>query len=100
MFTFTFPKRTKYEEERNYFWEKYFQPSLFHRRNWKYITYNENEKLDLVYSPNAKMNIHGSINANIYHIVETISDKVIMNKKLHFSKFVPKMFFNFNNENE
>ena len=43
MFTYTFPKRDTYELERNYFWEKYFQPSLFHRRNWQYLPYNENK---------------------------------------------------------
>ena len=85
-FTFTFPKRSQYEEERNYFWEKYFQPSLLHRQNWEYKTYNENEVYDVVYSSNAKMNIHSSINANLYHIVEAVSDKVIMNKKLQGSK--------------
>ena len=95
VFTFTFPKRTQYEEERNYFWEKYIQSSLLHRRNWKYLDYNENGKYDVVYSPNAKMNRSASINGNIYHIVEIISDKVTINKKLHFSKFIPKMFFSF-----
>ena len=99
-FTFTFPKRSQYEEERNYFWEKYFQPSLLHRQNWEYKTYNENEVYDVVYSSNAKMNIHSSINANLYHIVEAVSDKVIMNKKLQGSKYVPKMFFNFKNRKE
>ena len=94
MYSFTFPKRTQYEKERNYFWEKYFQPSLFHRRNWKYLEYDENSSFDLAYSPNAKMNIHSNINGNIYHIVEVISDKILMNKKLHFSKFIPKMFYN------
>jgi len=102
VFTFTFPKRTIYEQERNYFWEKYFQPNLLHRRNWKFVEYNENEKYDLVYSSNAKMNVHSSINANIYHIVESISDKIIMNQKLLQigCKYIPKMFFSFRNKNE
>jgi hypothetical protein len=98
--TFTFPKRTQYEEERNYFWEKYFQPSLLNRQNWKYMDYelfeNSTGPIDLIYSSNAKMNIRGNINANIYDIVEVISDKVKINKKLQFSEFVPKMFFHFN----
>jgi len=102
--TFTFPKRTQYEEERNYFWEKYFQSSLFHRQNWKYIDYQKfhdsNDTIDLIYSSNAKMNVRGSINANIYNIIEVISDKVKMNRKLREigSAFVPKMFFSFEDE--
>jgi len=102
--TFTFPKRTQYEEERNYFWEKYFQPSLMSRRNWKYLDYNSPfEKIDLIYSPNLNLNLKGSINANIYHIIEAVSDKIKINKKLTDIKslFVPKMYFkNLNNESE
>ena len=96
MFTFTFPKRTKYEEERNYFWEKYFQPQLLNRQNWKYIEYSSSfEKIDLIYSPNAKLNKTGSINGNMYHIVDAISDKIKINKQLTDIKsaFVPKMYF-------
>jgi hypothetical protein len=102
MNTFTFPKRTKYEEERNYFWEKYFSVSLLHRRNWKYIDYTSHfDKIDLIYSPNVKLNMKGSINANIYHIIEVISDKIKINKQLTQlkSQFVPQMYFNdLNNE--
>ena len=104
MNTFTFPKRNTYEEERNYFWEKYFQPSLLHRKNWKYIDYlSPFDKIDLIYSPNVKLNRKGSINANIYHIIEIISDKIKINKQLTQikSNFVPTMYFNdLNNEKE
>ena len=93
---FTFPKRTQYETERNYFWEKYFTTSLLHRRNWEYIDYLQPfDKIELIYSPNLQLNMKGSINANIYHIIEVISDKIKLNKKLEsiHSQFVPKMYF-------
>lgn len=100
MFKYSFPKRSLYEEERNYFWEKYFNTSLAHRRNWKYIDYpflekNPHTKMDLIYSPSMKLNITAGINANMYHIVEAISDKINLNKKLKQikSKFIPRMYF-------
>ena len=82
IFTFTFPKRTEFETERNYFWEKYFTKSFLHRVNWKYIDYESDfNRIDVIYSPNTRLNIKGSINANIYHIIEVISDKITINKK-------------------
>jgi len=102
IFTFTFPKRSEYEQARNYFWEKYFTASFSHRKNWKYINYNSYfKKVDVIYSPNTQLNIKGSINGNIYHILDIISDKIEMNKKLKQinSKFIPRMYFK-QNENE
>ena len=96
MNTFTFPKRSVYELERNYFWEKYFSKSLIDRHNWTYIDYDQPfEKIDLIYSPNLKLNMKGSINGNIYHIVETVSDKIKINRKLKSikSQFIPEMYF-------
>ena len=96
IFTFTFPKRTEFETERNYFWEKYFTKSFLHRVNWKYIDYESDfNRIDVIYSPNTRLNIKGSINANIYHIIEVISDKITINKKLTdiASTFVPRMYF-------
>jgi len=62
IFTFTFPKRTQYETERNYFWEKYFTKSFLHRVNWKYVDYESDfSKIDVIYSPNTRLNIKGSI---------------------------------------
>ena len=83
MNTFTFPKRSVYELERNYFWEKYFSKSLIDRHNWTYIDYDQPfEKIDLIYSPNLKLNMKASINGNIYHIVETVSDKIKINRNI------------------
>ena len=96
MFTYTFPKRDTYELERNYFWEKYFSKSLMHRNNWRYVDYTQPfEEIDLIYSSNLKLNVKGSINGNIYHIVETISDKITINRKLKSikSRFIPEMYF-------
>ena len=88
------------DPKRNYFWEKYFQSSLLSRKNWEYVDYSKLEKnpeqVDVVYSPNTRLNIKGDINGNMYQIVKTISDKVKINKLLAKTKIVPKMMF-FNN---
>jgi hypothetical protein len=100
IFKYSFPKRSDYERERNYFWEKYFNTSLSHRRNWKYMDYaflerNPSTRMDLIYTPNMILNLNASINANMYHIVEAISDKIVLNQKLQQikSKFIPRMYF-------
>lgn len=99
MLYYTFPKRTTYEQERNYFWEKYFKSSLSSRAIWKYLDYTtclENgTSLDLVYSANPKLSRLASINANMYNIVDAISDKVKMNRQLFQAKsqFIPRMLF-------
>jgi hypothetical protein len=99
MNTYIYPDRKDVPREihKNYMWKKYYSPLLNQRGNWQQLQYNTPETdIDLVYSPTPKLNRNGKITGSIYHMVNIVSDKVIMNKKLlrlGKNEYLPKMYF-------
>ena len=99
MNTYIYPNRQN-ELKRNYMWVKYFSKLLDSRGNWEQLDYASvleegTRGIDLVYSPNPELSRIGNINGNIFHIVDIISDKVFMNKKLLGlgKEYLPRMYF-------
>ena len=97
MNTYVYPNRQN-ELKKNYMWTKYFSKLLNGRGNWSQLDYLDilesgSENIDLVYSPIPELCRVGNINANIFHIVDIISDKVHVNRILGKRTYLPRMYF-------